>query len=76
MYSSADWLIMCVSRRIARSRKTFKNLSISILMFEPGGFLMSLFCIADSNAVVLVSDTGDIGWDYRLYLKVKGWDSW
>lgn len=67
---------MCVSRRIARSRKTFKNLSISILMFEPGGFLMSLFCIADSSAVVLVSDTGDIGWDYRLYLKVKGRDSW
>lgn len=29
-------------------------------MFEPGSFLVSLFWIANSNAVVLVSDTGNI----------------
>lgn len=41
-------------------------------MFEPGSFLMSLFWMADSNAVVLVSDTGDIGGVMACYLKVKG----
>lgn len=33
---------------------------------------MSLFWIADSNAVMLVSDTGGIGGVMGCYLKVKG----
>lgn len=71
MYSSADCLIMCVSSRIARSRKIFNNLSKSSIEFEPGSFLMSVFCIAKSNAVVLVSDTDDTGWGYGQ-MQAKG----
>lgn len=41
-------------------------------MFELGSFLVSLFWIADSNAVVLVSDTGDSGGVMGCYPKVKG----
>ena len=33
---------------------------------------MSVFCIAKSNAVALVSDTGDIDWDYGLLPAGKG----
>lgn len=66
MYYSADFLIMCVNSRISRSRKIFNNLSKSSIEFEPSGFLMSAFCIAKSDAVVLVNDTGDIGWSYGL----------
>lgn len=62
---------MYVSRRIARSRKTFKNLSKSRIMFEPGSFLMFLFWITDSNAMVLVSDPGNIDGVMGCYLKVK-----
>ena len=72
MYSSTDCLITCVSSRIARSRKIFNNLSKSSIEFEPGSFLMSVFCIGKSNAAVLVSDTGGIGWGYGLLPVGKG----
>lgn len=40
-------------------------------MFEPGSFLMLLFWITDSNAMVLVSDPGNIDGVMGCYLKVK-----
>lgn len=40
--------------------------------FEPGSFLMLVFCIAKPHAFVLVSDTGDIGWGYGPLPADKG----
>lgn len=65
MYSNADCLIMCINSRIARSRKLY-NLLKSSIEFEPSSFLMSVFYIVKCDAVMLVSDTGDIGWGYEL----------
>jgi len=65
-------LVQTVSSRIVRSRKIFNNLSKSSTEFEPDSFLMSVFCKAKSDAVVLVGDTGDIGWGYGLLPAGKG----
>lgn len=63
---------MCISSRIARYGNISNNLSKRSIEFEPGGFLMSVFCIAKSYALILVSDTGDVGWGCGLLPAGKG----